>query len=80
MNDQEIRTLVFAIVKDVFKVPLSNIHIDMKQDDINEWDSLGHIRLFMTLEERCKIKIEFEDIKNTQSIHDLINLLKIYIR
>ena len=48
----------------------------MSPDDIEEWDSIGHLNLIMAVEKKYNLKIEFEEaimIDNLLSLFNLIN-------
>ena len=51
---------------------------NMKYNDISEWDSIGHMTLISTLEEKFKISIETDDIINFSSFNEGIKILKKY--
>tara|TARA_B110000114_G_C15074989_1_gene391361 strand:+ start:527 stop:754 length:228 start_codon:yes stop_codon:yes gene_type:complete len=46
MTDQE----VFAVIAKALDVDLATITIDTLSSDIPDWDSLGHLTIFMELE------------------------------
>ena len=75
MNDK-------AIYKEIFKKSL-NISDDklsdgLKYNEIEEWDSIGHMSLMSALEEEYKISFETDDIIDFSSFKKGIEILKKY--
>ena len=54
------------IYKEIFseslQVPLENFNEDLAYNEIPEWDSIGHMSLISSLEEKFKITFESDDI------------------
>lgn len=63
------------IMAEMFKVDKEIIHDNLKQGDIGEWDSLGHLTLFMALESRFGIKFTLNEISANLSYSDIRRLL-----
>ena len=75
MNDK-------ALYKEIFKKSL-NISDDklsdgLKYNEIEEWDSIGHMSLMSALEEEQKISFETDDIIDFSSFKKGIEILKKY--
>jgi|TARA_B110000114_G_C14911781_1_gene324874 acyl carrier protein len=63
----KIELSVQAIMSDVFGVDKELIGIESSQDDIDNWDSLNHLDLIVSLEEEFDIIFPIEDIGNLVS-------------
>ena len=50
----------------------------LKYNEIEEWDSIGHMRLVADLEEKFKISFETDDIVDFSSFKKGIEILKKY--
>lgn len=50
----------------------------LKYQDIDEWDSIGHMSLISNLEEKFKISFETDDIVDFSSYIKGIDILKKY--
>lgn len=61
------------ILAEVFEVPTDVITHDIKMDDIEAWDSLRHLRLFMTIEEKMGIKFSTDEIVRISSFEEIKN-------
>ena len=68
--------------KKVFKNSLSldgKVDIEkLKYQDVEEWDSIGHMTLMSELEEKFSITLETDDIVNFESFKKGIEILKKY--
>ena len=67
---------------EIFKTAL-NISDDklgknLKYNEIEEWDSIGHMNLIAALEEESKISLETDDIIDFSSFKKGIEILKKY--
>jgi len=63
------------VFKSVFNKDL-NIEITTTKDDIEEWDSIGHLNLIIELEETFNISLSKDQIENLNSISNIIDILK----
>jgi len=66
-------------VADVLAVITSELDLDEGEvtaestiDDVENWDSLGHLRVCMALEQRFGVKIPMEDIADLRSVPAIV--------
>jgi|TARA_B100001079_G_C16178481_1_gene411765 acyl carrier protein len=68
--------------KELFKNALNikdgTVIKELKYNDIEEWDSIGHMSLISALEEEFKISLDTDDIVNFSSFKKGIEILKKY--
>ena len=68
------------IMSIVFKIPKNEIYEDSSPDNIENWDSLSHMKLVLALEEEFNVKFRDEEIIEIQNFKliELVlqNLLK----
>ena len=57
-------------------VDVSSLNIDLSKKDISEWDSLGHLKLLLGLEEEFEIQFSMEEAGTLSSLQDIYNLIK----
>jgi acyl carrier protein len=67
---------VKSIMADVFDIDDTGITLDTSAKDIEEWDSLSHIRLIVAVERKFKIKFKNSEIESLQSVGDLAALIE----
>tara|TARA_B100001013_G_scaffold254597_1_gene158813 strand:+ start:453 stop:695 length:243 start_codon:yes stop_codon:yes gene_type:complete len=77
MNEEEIDKELEIIMKDVFQIKKINLEANMLE--IPEWDSLKHIQLIMTIEEKFNITIDFTDSIEMTSIPIIKNKILKYL-
>jgi acyl carrier protein len=68
-------SVVREIMEDVFDVDNLEVTTKTTADDIEEWDSLSHIRLVVAIERRFKIEFKNSEIGNLKNVGDLIGLI-----
>lgn len=73
LTDRVIKT--FAIV---FNKNENEIGISDTKENIEAWDSLGHLHLIMNLEEVFNIRLNTEDVVIIDSVEKCIEILKKY--
>jgi acyl carrier protein len=67
----------FIEVKNVFKNYNGDINFNSSPSEVEDWDSMGHLNLIMSMEKKYNITIEFEEaimIDNLESLFNLVNL------
>ena len=66
------------IFKSSLNVDSSKVNENLKYNEIEEWDSIGHMTLMSALEEKYKITLETDDIIDFSSYKKGIEILKKY--
>jgi len=74
MTDLEKYKNVFV---EAFGVSHSEVE-DLKYNEIEEWDSVGHMRMIALLEEAFGIELEIDDVFKYQSFSNGIKILAKY--
>ena len=71
-----------AKYSEIFKTALNisddKLNKDLKYNEIDEWDSIGHMTLVAALEEEYKITLETDDIIDFSSFKKGMEILKKY--
>ena len=73
------RKEIITIMSDVFELNLLEFEGDIKQEDIENWDSLSHLTLVVELEEFFSVSFEPEDISEMNSLAKIQEILQIKI-
>lgn len=70
------RKEIITIMSDVFELNLLEFEGDIKQEDIENWDSLSHLTLVVELEEYFSVSFEPEDISEMNSLEKIQVILQ----
>ncbi len=76
MDRTEIFDTIQSIAAQTFSIAEENITMEFSNNTVESWDSLGHLRLFMAIEEHFSIKFDVDEITSAQSIADVVRLIK----
>jgi acyl carrier protein len=71
MTTTEILIAVNEICRDVFDQPSLEITESTTAGDVEEWDSLTHIQLIVSVEKRFKVKFTSAEIARFKTVGDL---------
>jgi acyl carrier protein len=71
MDHAAIMTKLEELMIDVFDVDDLAVTDKTSADDIEEWDSLSHIRFMITVERFFKIRFLNEEVADLRSVGDL---------
>ena len=75
MSSSDTLSTVRTVMEDVFDVDNLQIAPETTADDIEEWDSLSHIRLVVAIERKFKIEFKNSEIGNLKNVGDLVTLI-----
>ncbi|MCT7518852.1 acyl carrier protein [Aliarcobacter cryaerophilus] len=64
---------IIQIAKEMFN---DEINIDSKIGDLQIWDSLGQLNLFMAIESNLNIKFSIDEIIQSDSIRKIVKLIE----
>ncbi len=78
MNEvqQGILNRVEEIFLDTFTEDDLDFSIEISSDDIEEWDSLTHIRLLTALESEFGFQFDIDEIENLSSVSTIIETIQ----
>lgn len=66
-TESEIEKLLRNIISRVFKIPEESLPVNPGQNEIEKWDSMGHLILIMEIESVFSIKLNSEIIPELSS-------------
>ena len=69
--DQKLKELL----SDVFELKESDLDINLKKEDIDNWDSLSHMILISEIESTFSIKFKLKELNKMHNVGDLINFI-----
>lgn len=67
---------IIEIMSEVFEVPVSEFPSEIKQENIDNWDSLGHLNLIVELEDVFDKSFEPEEISEMTSMDKIIEMIE----
>jgi len=71
----EIQDRVIRIFSEVFNLNEGDIKLTDNKEDIESWDSIGHLSCVMRLEEEFNIRLSTDDIIKIDSIENCIKVI-----
>ena len=75
MTKEEIHNKANTVFKEVFKDDTLEIHEQMSAKDVEKWDSLNHLTLIATIEERFGIKFKLKELIAMKNVGDLLQII-----
>lgn len=67
---------VRTIASDIFAVPLAGVQSDSTPQTIESWDSIQHLNLALTLEEKFNVQLSPEEIEQMRSIGQISRMIE----
>lgn len=67
---------VESILRDVFDLPQLEVSSDLTAQDVEEWDSIAHIRVVVAIEQEFKIKFALGELQSLQNVGDMLRLIE----
>lgn len=76
MQNAEIYQRLNSIFRDVFHEDDIVVRPDLTAEDVDEWDSLSHIRLVLTVEKAFNVKFSASEIGNLKNVGEFVQLIQ----
>ena len=76
MSSVNLTEKFLTIVASSLEIEKSTFGINSTKDDVPEWDSLGHLKLFLGLEEEFGVKFSMEETATLTNLKDIFNIIK----
>jgi acyl carrier protein len=77
METGEIYQKLNGIFRDVFDDDSIAVRPELTADDVDEWDSLSHIRLVLTVERAFKVKFSASEIGRLKNVGEFVELIQL---
>lgn len=71
----DIQETILKIFSEVLNIPKSELSMPGKRIEFENWDSLVHLQLVMTLEEKFNIKLKTDEVIEMESIQKCIEIV-----
>jgi len=65
------RDRIKEIAADIFQTGVASIDLSMGPDDIDQWDSLNHLRLITEIESSFSLRLTMQQIQRIESLEDI---------
>jgi acyl carrier protein len=75
MENEKIQSELTNVFRDVFHDPTLELSDALGASDIEGWDSLNHVVLISTIEERFGVKFKLKDLMSIENVGDIRKLL-----
>ena len=76
MEDTEIYQRLTGIFRDVFDDDSIVARPELTAEDVDEWDSLSHIRLMLTIEKTFHVSFSASDVGSLHNVGELAQLIQ----
>lgn len=75
MTREEAFTMLRSVMSEVFYIHENHIKITSDRQNLQEWDSLAHLRLCMSIEQKFGLNLDFEEIAKLDSVENILNIM-----
>ena len=76
MPRAEILSQITDIMRDVFDEDDLEVSVETSAEDVEEWDSLSHVRLIVAIERKFGFKFKNSEIESLKNVGDLVNMVE----
>jgi acyl carrier protein len=66
---------IMKILAEALEISPDRINLHSHQNQIEEWDSLSHLKLIMKLEHELNISISMEEVSDLTSVEKIISIV-----
>lgn len=76
VNVENMDNKVIEIIARVLQVPVEEVENDTEIGELDEWDSLRNLTIFVELQKEFNIKITQDMLMDLENVDDIIDLVK----
>ena len=76
MSREEIMEKVNGIFRDVFDDDTLVITDETNSDDIEDWDSLEHISLIISMEKEFGLKFDIKEVNKLENVGQMVDMIR----
>lgn len=69
------KSKIMTILAEVLEISPDRINLSTEQNQLEEWDSLAHLKLIMRLEQELNISISMEEVSELTSIDKIYSII-----
>ncbi|MBO4889847.1 MAG: acyl carrier protein [Lachnospiraceae bacterium] len=75
MTHEEVMKIVTRIFRDVFDDETLVIEDSTNSSDIEDWDSLEHIALIVSMEKEFDLKFDIREVNKLENVGEMVDLI-----
>ena len=75
MTHEEIMEIVRRIFRDVFDDEDLEVNDSTNSSDIEDWDSLEHITLIVSMEKEFNLKFDIKEVNELANVGEMVDLI-----
>ena len=64
------------IFREIFDDDLMSISQGTMRSNLDDWDSISHIKLVLTIEEKFEIRMTTDEVASLNSVNDFLDIVK----
>ena len=72
---QELTNQVREAIAATFGITAADVAADAAQEDVEGWDSVGHLNLMLMLEDTFDVQLEVSDMERLTSVPAIVSFL-----
>lgn len=76
MNQQEIMATQQEILRGVFGLPQLVITRETSAKDVDEWDSMTHLKVVAAIEKHFKVRFRLGELQALKNVGDMADLIE----
>lgn len=77
------REEIFAKVQDIFREVFDDEELviadETNSDDIEDWDSLEHISLIVSMEKEFNLKFDIKQVNKLENVGQMVDMIKEFL-
>jgi len=73
----DFRNELYAVMSESLDVNLKEINNDTSRENLSEWDSLGHLKVFLALQDNFGVEFTTDEIEKLSSVKEIFEHLRI---
>ena len=67
---------IIRLIADILQVPVSEVTVDTEIGELDEWDSLRNVAIFMEIQKQFNISITQAMLVDLENVADIIDLVE----
>ena len=77
--NKDILNSVKKIISEIVDIPINDIPDNASPNIINEWDSMNHLKIILSIEEEYNIKLTKDEIISMINTEIIVRIIETYI-